>query len=153
MSSIVNKYRKCNIPYPYNFIYSGKLKSLSLPDVKNPEGEFYRVQKLILGTRAKHNSVWLQVVNIIFAKVVGNHLVMVPGNGGISSQAVPFVNNVYDFMLTIVLKFFVIQFGDDIPFPSDNEAPSSFSEKATVVHAPRIAPTYLNRLKKMIFYA
>nr|GMD03738.1 WD-40 repeat-containing protein MSI1-like [Ipomoea batatas] len=77
MSSIVNKYRKCNIPYPYNFIYSGKLKSLSLPDVKNPEGEFYRVQKLILGTRAKHNSVWLQVVNIIFAKVVGNHLVMV----------------------------------------------------------------------------
>nr|GME17999.1 RNA demethylase ALKBH5-like [Ipomoea batatas] len=58
---------------------------------------------------------------------------------------------VYDFVLTIVLKFFVIQFGDDIPFPSDNEASSSFSEKATVVHAPRIAPTYLNRLKKMIF--
>nr|GMD75084.1 WD-40 repeat-containing protein MSI1 [Ipomoea batatas] len=58
MSSIVNKYRKCNIPYPYNFIYSGKLKSLSLtikwiPDVKNPEGEFYRVQKLILGTRSR----------------------------------------------------------------------------------------------------
>nr|GLL46215.1 WD-40 repeat-containing protein MSI1-like [Ipomoea trifida] len=57
MSSFVNKYRKCNIPYPYNFIYSGKIKSLSLtiewiPDVKNPEGEFYRVQKLILGTCA-----------------------------------------------------------------------------------------------------
>ncbi|XP_019170334.1 PREDICTED: RNA demethylase ALKBH5-like [Ipomoea nil] len=39
-----------------------------------------------------------------------------------------------------------IQFGE-ISFSSENEAAS---EKATVVHAPRIAPTYLNRLKKMV---
>ncbi|XP_019170336.1 PREDICTED: RNA demethylase ALKBH5-like [Ipomoea nil] len=39
-----------------------------------------------------------------------------------------------------------IQFGE-ISFSSDNEAAS---EKATVVHAPRIAPTYLNRLQKMV---
>nr|GMD04863.1 RNA demethylase ALKBH5-like [Ipomoea batatas] len=42
-----------------------------------------------------------------------------------------------------------IQFGS-ISFPSDNEAASDSSEKATVVHAPRIAPAYLNRLKKMV---
>nr|GMD08879.1 RNA demethylase ALKBH5-like [Ipomoea batatas] len=47
------------------------------------------------------------------------------------------------------MKFFVVQFGS-ISFPSDNEAASDSSEKATVVHAPRIAPAYLNRLKKMV---
>nr|GME16158.1 RNA demethylase ALKBH5-like [Ipomoea batatas] len=39
-----------------------------------------------------------------------------------------------------------IQFGE-MSVTSDSEAAS---EKATAVHAPRIAPTYLNRLKKMV---
>nr|GMD39176.1 RNA demethylase ALKBH5-like [Ipomoea batatas]GME08646.1 RNA demethylase ALKBH5-like [Ipomoea batatas]GME18655.1 RNA demethylase ALKBH5-like [Ipomoea batatas] len=39
---------------------------------------------------------------------------------------------------------------DKLKTQDDNEAPSNSSEKATAVHAPRIAPTYLNRFKKMV---
>ncbi|XP_019171760.1 PREDICTED: WD-40 repeat-containing protein MSI1-like [Ipomoea nil] len=55
-----HEYWKCNIPILYDFIYGHNLKSPSLtvewlPGVEIPEGELYRVQKLILGTRAAGN--------------------------------------------------------------------------------------------------